>query len=420
MAFKLELVSDVKSVLRDTKTVGERLDDVADALDDVGRDGKNAGRDVERALDDVADGAKDAGRKLDDLGDDARTSLRKAEDSAKDTSRALDDLGDDARSAGDDLGTKIEAGAREAGDSADTLEKKFRDALKEVRTDAKKTGDTVAKETDSGTSTAGAFVGDFKDEAISNFSEVASSFSGDMTSAVDGVQGLLGGLASSSIPGVGIAAGLAGLAMGAAFADAQEEAELTRERIDAIKQAFADSESAIEATGKVWREQIESWADPMKVLGDDVVGATKKLEGMGFVGDEVDTIIRGMAGSPEDMNKALDLMNRKLDLINADLVTADGKSVDWLKAMETVDMEKVRDELDKTKSVLERATAEYERQQELVEDIPQSLRDAIQKINDRPPAVVITPELDMRTINAQIRAWRPTATVNPRLGQQVK
>lgn len=391
MPFKLQLVSDVREVLRDTSKVADNLDDVADALDDMAREAVRAGD--------------------------------KTEDSLGDVEKALSDVTREAKDTGRDLERSLEDGSREAGDAADQMEKKFRDALKEVRSEAKDTGKVVEKETRDGTGAAGTAASEFKDEAVQNFSEVASSFSGDMTSAVDGVQGLLGGLASSSIPGVGIAAGALAVTMGAAFAGAQEEAEATRERIDRLKEAFAETEDVVQGTDEVWRETIAEWGDPMKVLGDDILAAQKYIQGMGFTAEETDTIIRGIAGAPADIQRAQKLLNDEIKRTD-DAYRESGVGIDIMSARTSKHLDKLKGELDKTVDLTSRATAEYEAQQKILQDAPGFIKEAAKQqqayLDQLTKDRTVKVKVDLSAAQRDISTWRPWVNVRPRLGQQVK
>ena len=144
---------------------------------------------------------------------------------------SLDDVATESRHTADATETAVHGMGTDATAAAATLERKFSEAFEQVRADAKRAGDTVDRETHAGTAKAGEATGEFKAEAVSNFSEVASSFQGDMISAVDLVQGTLGGLAGS-IPGVGIAFGILGAAIGAWAAGAQADAAETKQVVD--------------------------------------------------------------------------------------------------------------------------------------------------------------------------------------------
>ena len=391
MAFKLSLVSDVREVLRDTGKVADNLDDVADALDDMAREAVRAGD--------------------------------KTEDSLGDVEKALGDVTREAKDTGRDLERSLEDGSREAGDAADQMEKKFRDALDKVRDEAKETGKVIDRETADGTGRAGEAASEFKDEAVQNFSEVASSFSGDMTSAVDGVQGLLGGLASSSIPGVGIAAGIAGLAMGAAFGGAQEEAEAAEERVNRLRDAIFGSGDAAEAVDEVWRETIAEWADPMTALGDNIVEARQKILDLGYSAEETDTIIRGIAGAPADIQRAQKLLNDEIDRTQGKWDKTGG-TIDTATATTIRGLNELKSELDKTVGIQQDVTREFEATNDVIKGAPTLIKEAAKQqeayLDSLTKKRTVEVEVDLTKAQREIDRWRPRVDVSPRLGQQVK
>lgn len=193
---KISIVDDVTSFLRGAGRAEDALDDVADSLDDLAR---SAQRDGRAAGDDLAKGIDRGGDRVDDVVEGMERSFRDLADTAK----------RQTKKAGDDIGDNVKAGYRDASKAA-----------KDFEDDAERAGDRASETTD-----------EFKDEARSNFSEVASSFSGDMTSAVDLVQGTLGGLAGSIPGGIGLAMGGLAIAGGAFAAKWQEAAERTEKRI---------------------------------------------------------------------------------------------------------------------------------------------------------------------------------------------
>jgi hypothetical protein len=191
---KIALVSDVKSFLAGTKQAEDALGDVSDSLDDVAKDASKAG---DKAGDELADG--------------------------------------------------IEGGTKDAEKSVDRLERTFKELADSVKKESKDTGDKIGSNTKKGYDEASRAAKSFEDDAehagrrAEETTEVASSFSGDMSSATDLVQGTLGGLAGSIPGGVGLALG--GLALaGGAFAQAwQQAAEDTKERIGEMYDDMVES-----------------------------------------------------------------------------------------------------------------------------------------------------------------------------------
>jgi chromosome segregation ATPase len=161
---KLSFLSDVDQF--DVDQPARQLDDLADAATRAGRELDNVdGRAAARELDTVGTASRDAGGDLDKLAGDAKSTANRVDD-------AFDKI---ARSSRSNLRAKV----------GDDARKGMRDAEEATAT--------------------------FKDEARANLSEVASSFQGDMTSAVDLVQGTLGGIVADLGP-IGAAVGAAGAA----------------------------------------------------------------------------------------------------------------------------------------------------------------------------------------------------------------
>lgn len=179
---EIQLGIESRDAERGAERIADALDDVTSAADDLGSDGARSTERLNDALSDTSDAARDAGR---------------------DTERALGDVED----AADDAARVIDRDLTQA----------LRDAEDASADAGRGMGDNISQGAADGAEGGSETIGEFKDEATANFAEVAGSFSGDMTSAVDLVQGTLGGLAGSIPGGLGLALG--GLAIGAgAFA----------------------------------------------------------------------------------------------------------------------------------------------------------------------------------------------------------
>jgi len=152
---------------------------------------------------------------------------------AKDGERALKDL-EDA------VADTSRGGARDL----DKLE----DELKDVQRQSEKTErsvDDIGSVGKSGFGKAGEAAGEFKDEALSNFSEITSSFDGSMESLGELAQGTLGGIASS-LPGIGLAAGVAAAGIGGITNYLQEAADKSKEIRDSIIADFLELGDALD------------------------------------------------------------------------------------------------------------------------------------------------------------------------------
>jgi hypothetical protein len=283
MAVTVELVADVSDVVRGAESVSKRFDDVADSLIDLARDAQGAGRKVETALEDAGDST-----------------------------------------------SKLDDGLKDSGAAAERFEDKAKKALKAMSAAADKEGGKVAKETKAGFDKGGESVETFKDEAKSNLSEVASSFSGDMDSAVDLIQGTLGGLVADLGPAGLVGGAVAALAIGLAKAAADGEAE----RINRIGEAAAGLSAEIQAVGgdltkvdfdgrmREWgnaiqdtREWWELWQDSAKT-GAGLIEEQAKAAGLGFK-----DMFKGAAGSGEDAEAALKQIDTLLGDLNGQLET---------------------------------------------------------------------------------------------------
>jgi hypothetical protein len=194
-----------------------------------------------------------------------------------------------------------------AGDKTEgSLEDNFRAIAKAAR-EADEATEKIGGGTVKATKVAGAATGEFKDEAKQNFGEVASSFSGDMASAADLVQGTLGGLAASIGGPLGLALGAASIALGAVIAQAQADAERAEElrlrAVEAVKSAFEEGvdvsafitaadqvatriqelEESKEGTDQRWfweddPSRLEEWADALHILGRETSEVGDVLE----------------------------------------------------------------------------------------------------------------------------------------------
>lgn len=131
-----------------------------------------------------------------------------------------------------DAGRDLERDMKRSQDATEKVKDELDDtraALDKLGYGARKVGDDTKR----GMDRAGETTEEFKDEALQNFSEVTSSFTGDMESAVDLVQGTLGGLASGIGGPLGLALGIAAAGVGLitnGLIEAEERAEELRER----------------------------------------------------------------------------------------------------------------------------------------------------------------------------------------------
>ena len=189
-----------------------------------------------RGLDQLADSAEKAGRAIDDV--DGRKAARE-----------LDQVGTSSKDAAGDL-DKLEAQAKGTASKVD-------DAFDKIaRSSRSNLGQKVGDDARKGMREAEEATATFKDEARANLSEVASSFQGDMTSAVDLVQGTLGGIVADLGP-IGAAVGAAGAAGLGLVASSVMAA---RERVKELTSSFLE----------LRKEGIDPAADSASHLVDEL------------------------------------------------------------------------------------------------------------------------------------------------------
>lgn len=226
----ISVAADTRSAMSAIKRgIIEPLEDAADVLEDLGTESKDTGNDLEKSM-------RDAQRRT----EDAKDEIRELRDEVNKAGRGAKDFGNDGKKA---FGVAEEA------------------------------------------------AGEFKDEALSNFSEVASSFDGSMSSIQDLAQGTLGGLASTGLPGVGIAAGIAAAGIGligAGLEKAEERRLILEERANDLAQAYMDAGSTILDSLTLVDRFTSILQDPetrkeaqslAKMLGGDLALATRVLAG---------------------------------------------------------------------------------------------------------------------------------------------
>lgn len=229
---------------------------------------------------------------------------------------ALDDLG---KSKGPD---QLEAGLKDAQtatgklqketkQTAETIEREYRDAYRKSKTASKDGTDKMSEN-----------VGEFKNEAISNLSEVASSFKGDLSDMADGVQGLTGGLAASLTPGIGIPVAILGAVAAAFFASWQQAAEDSEERVSSMYQAFLESGSKYLSD--------EQMSQAISDLADDTGKWQEALQLAQDTQLPIQTVLRALVGDQEALNEGIqaenDAHDRSLTAINENTLAMEDKA----------------------------------------------------------------------------------------------
>ncbi|TQJ31946.1 hypothetical protein [Microbacterium sp. SLBN-146] len=179
---------------------------------------------------------------------DINANARGAQSQVKDLGKALEGVSD----ALDDL-------AAEADTSGGRVERSFREMTKDAESAEKanerlaKSGKKVGDDAGSGFRKAGDASSEFKDEALSNLSEVTSSFDGSMESVGDLVQGTLGGV-SANLGLIGLAAAPAAAAVGVitdTFVKAKEASDEARDSAYEYGITVAESGKYADAAARI-------------------------------------------------------------------------------------------------------------------------------------------------------------------------
>lgn len=242
----IDVAVNSKAAIGGVKDLGAALDDTADSLDDLTRESQQAARASDKALDQTADSADDASKGVDGL-------TRNFRDLTHATQRQ-DDAADKA---------------------ARSSSKSFKDA--------------------------GGATGEFKDEALANFSEVTSSFDGSMTSVVDLAQGTFGGLASLGGP-VGLALGGLAALLGGVFNGLATGAD---ENAKAAAQSIEDMYSDMAESGEEFVSQDYVNQKIQEIIGNqDQLNRVRQEAVQAAISEQ--TALRAEAGDHDALNKALE------------------------------------------------------------------------------------------------------------------
>lgn len=247
MAIKIPIGANASEAVREARKAGDAIEGIGDSLDVLARESARSSREAARSFDDIPDGVKDAAR----------------------------DVDRESRKIGDNLSDGVDKGSDEAKDSIQSLEKTFKQSVREMqRTDGKGgIGQGLADDTRRGTHEASESVKTFSDESKANLSEVASSFSGDLTSATDLIQGTLGGVVQDLGP-IGLAAGAAGAVgvglIGAAIGKAQEKQEALKAKTAELAQSMIESGREGAVGYDVVSDKLKELATEQDDLGVDL------------------------------------------------------------------------------------------------------------------------------------------------------
>lgn len=210
-------------------------------------------------------------------------------DPLEDVAEALKDTERYSEKAGDQL----ERSMKEAGDATEKLADEHKDLARTIERYSREARDDIKRNYDAGASDAGSAVGEFKEEARSNFSEVVSSFDGSMDSIADLAQGTFGGLAGSLMGPVGLAAGAIAALGGTWYASWKANAEQAEQRVadmyEDMKESgngFLSDQFVSDQLAKIFGKTDDaavSWDRLQSIV--DATGKTEAQVARAFAGD---------------------------------------------------------------------------------------------------------------------------------------
>jgi gas vesicle protein len=265
---QIDILANERDFLRGAGATEGALDDVAGSLDDLAKDAQKTTKGVGDDFDKLAKDAKKAGDKL-----------------------------------GHQLGNEVKAGGKEASSALEKVEKSFKELADASKRESKEAGDKLGDGMKRGAREADSAVTSFKDEARQNFSEVASSFDGSIEGAVDGIQGTLGGLATSISGPLGLAFAGLGVVGGAVFTSIQEDAEETKEF---VASAFED----MTESGKAYASE-EFVNSQLKDIINDTGKMNEVQKDANSLGVDRSIVLRAQAGDQEALNLVIAAANDK-------------------------------------------------------------------------------------------------------------
>lgn len=281
----------------------------------------------------------------------------------------------------DEIAEALQWVSKEGDAAGSNLEAEFRDIVQSSR----KAERAVADIGDKGFREAGASTGAFKDEAVQNFSEVASSFSGDITEMADGVQGLTGGLASALTPGIGIPIAILGAAAGAFLQSWIDSSEESKERVNSMYQDMLESGNRFVSDNFV--------NDAIATLGEDQGKVNEAVRLAALYRTDESDVLRAMVGDAEALGRVqadaltthrqevTEIQNsakgerEKADLIDAANVKYEA-SVDWIKQIQS-DTAAARTQWEAINGALIKTNDDAKKLNDTVFTFKQSVKDGI-------------------------------------------
>lgn len=335
--FEIDMGLNASDVAKGAKDAESALTNLEQAVGDVGDESRNAGGDISDFTRKVVTAAREAGKSDDDI----RDALRKYGVNAKEAERAIEGIGDEFKETGRD-------GER----ALDDLE----DSLRDVQRQSEKVGDSVDDIDVRGRKAFGGMgeaAQEVTQEVGQNLGEAVSSVRGNISDLGQVGQDTLGGLAAT-IAGTGPAgiAGAAALAAGAVgLGLITAELESQNERVQQLKQYFADA----------WQAAVEGgrdYIDVATVIGEmndiqfnpERAGEYKKIQedAKALELDRV-TLLQAAAGDQDALNtvtaRANELVEEQNALVtdSADLRTRGRGPKDAAAAQELADLQALND-----------------------------------------------------------------------------
>lgn len=312
--FSVSIGSDTRLFEQGVKTgVIEPVEDAQDALKDLANAGTGK---LDSSL-------RDSGRELDKLGRAGKDAADDVEDGARDAGRALDKLGN----AGKDAGNDLERGLKDAQSETSKTTADYKEMAEKIRAETAKIK-ASSKEDFHG---AGGATGEFKEEALSNFSEVTSSFQGDMSSITDLAQGTFGGLASMGGPaslafgGIAVAVGL----IGQALTTAGEESDEFKEKIaDLAQTKLGELLGQYEDSGDDLARGLRKWATDADSFNGSIQDLRKNTKQAKLpFGELADAIATQSVPKMKEMRREVEAQIKSLDRqAGAQRAAGDGSS----------------------------------------------------------------------------------------------
>lgn len=222
--------------------------------------------------------------------------------------KAIDDVGDALEKVGDSLDDVVKDSDR----GTERMERDFREMARDVKRESRDAYDAVKKDAKEAMDTGGEAAGEFKQEAIQNFSEVTSSFDGSMSSIQDLAQGTLGGLAASLTGPLALAAGGAAAAVGlvgGALVNVQDETELSKQRASEWAEKFVEAGGRVLTAAQNTAEGLDiinNRQDELQKNAKDW-GVSAEVATAAMTGQQwaLDAVAESLAGMDAEYQKAL-------------------------------------------------------------------------------------------------------------------